>query len=175
MNTGTIACLTVWAVAWGASAADLSQLTHRERSFTIRLNGSVAQVTPLFGPVREREWSPEWLPQFVHPKSGEQIEGAVFTTETHGQHRIWVLTHFDVEGGRVEYVVVAPGLTANQIKIQVVADGVDRSEATITYRHTALATEGNRQVERLDEKWAEEQRSHWETAINRVLAGSRQK
>jgi hypothetical protein len=32
----------------------------RMQSFTIKLNGSVADVTPLFGPVREAEWAPDW-------------------------------------------------------------------------------------------------------------------
>ena len=166
-------CLSIFGLVARASAstsaADSPRLMHREHSFRIRLNGSVAEVTALFGPVREAEWSPEWRPQFIHPLPGAQLEGAVFTTGNDDQLRIWMLNKFDVDAGRVEYAVVTPGLTANQIKIAVVADGDGRSKATITYRHTALTLEGNEQVEKLDERWAEEQRSHWEIAINQAL------
>ena len=42
-------------------------IEQRAQSFTIGLNGSVADVTPLFGPVREAEWAPDWSPRFIHP------------------------------------------------------------------------------------------------------------
>jgi hypothetical protein len=70
----------------------------------------------------------------------------------------------------VEYVVVTPAFTANEIKIRVVPDGEQHCKATITYRRSALAQEGNEEVAKLDAHWAEEQRSHWETAINEALA-----
>src|SRR5215831_9557396 len=82
----------------------------RTQSFTIRLNGSVADVTPLFGPVREVEWAPGWSPRFLHPAQGAQEEGVIFTT-TSGQSkdRLWLLTVYDTREGRVGYVVVTPG------------------------------------------------------------------
>ena len=146
-------------------------LEQRTQSFTIGLNGSVADVTPLFGPVRETEWAPSWAPRFLHPADKAQREGAVFaTTASNGKERIWLLTAYDVKEGRVEYVFVAPGFTANEIKIRVVADGDRHSKATITYRHSALAPEGNEEVDKLDDHWAEQQRVHWEMAINSALA-----
>jgi len=86
----------------------------RTQSFTIALNGSVADVTPLFGPVREAEWAPDWSPRFIHPAQGVQREGVVFTTKSgHGGDRLWLLTTYDVRNGRVEYVVMTPAFTAN--------------------------------------------------------------
>ena len=143
----------------------------RTQSFTIRLNGSVADVTPLFGPVREAEWAPHWSPRFIYPAEAVQREGAVFATTTaHGADRFWLLTTYDVANGRVDYVVMAPAFTANEIKIRVVPDGEQRCKATITYRRSALAPEGNEEVAKLDAHWAEEQRIHWEKAINEALA-----
>jgi hypothetical protein len=153
-----------------AGEAGTSVLEQRTQSFTIRLNGSVADVTPLFGPVREAEWAPDWSPRFIHPKQGEQREGAVFTTTTgHGRDRVWLLTTYDVTNGRIEYVVMTPAFTANEIKIRVVPDGEQRCKATITYRRSALGFEGNEEVAKLDAHWTEEQRIHWETAINEAL------
>src|SRR5438309_11332549 len=40
----------------------VAELEQRTQSFTISLKGSVADVTPLLGPVREAEWAPGWAP-----------------------------------------------------------------------------------------------------------------
>jgi len=129
---------------------------------------------PLFGPVREAEWAPSWSPRFLHPPEGAQREGVVFTTTTSKRkNRLWVLTTYDIKEGRVEYVFITPGFTANEIKIHVVPEGDRQCKATITYRHSALAPEGNEEVTKLDAHWADEQRAHWETAINVALAKGR--
>jgi hypothetical protein len=113
---------------------------------------------------------PSWAPRFLHPANGGQRDGAVFVTASaSGKERLWLLTAYDEKQGRVEYVFVTPGFTANEIKIQVVPDGEKQSKATITYRHSALAPEGNEEVEKLDAHWAEQQRVHWEMAINEAL------
>ena len=149
---------------------------HREQAFTIHLNGAVAEVAPLFGPVRESEWAPEWQPQFRYPLPPAQVSGAVFTTKTHdGRERIWLLTTYDEKEGRISYVVVIPGVTASEIGIQILPDGNDKSVATITYRHTALSDDGIVEVEKLGPSWAEQQRVHWQTAINEALSRAREK
>ncbi len=157
-----------------AGEAGTAVVEQRTQSFTIGLNGSVADVTPLFGPVREAEWAPDWSPRFIHPAQGAQCEGVVFTTTSgHGKGRLWLLTTYDVRNGRVEYVVMTPALTANEIKIRVVPDGEQHCKATVTYRRSALVPEGNEEIAKLDAHWAEEQRVHWETAINEALAKGR--
>ena len=145
-------------------------LEQRTQSFTLGLNGRVADVTPLFGPVREAEWAPDWSPRFIHPAQGAQCEGAMFTTTGgHAKDRLWLVTTYDVGNGRVEYVVMTPGLIATEIKIRVVPDGGQRCKATVTYRRSALAPEGNEEVAKLNAHWVEQQRIHWETAINGAL------
>jgi hypothetical protein len=59
-------------------------LEERTQSFTIVLRASVAEVTPLFGPVREAEWAPGWTPHFLHLPEGAQREGIIFTTSASG-------------------------------------------------------------------------------------------
>jgi len=152
-------------------ATDSLVLEQRTQSFTIMLNGTVADVTPLFGPVREAEWAPDWSPRFIQPAQGAQREGVVFTTTSaEGRDRIWLLTAYDVKDGQVEYVVTTPAFTVTEIKIRVVPDGEEHCKATIKYRRAALGAEGNEEVANLDAHWAEEQRTHWETAINEALA-----
>jgi len=111
--------LSAWGVALlqsvFAGEGGRAALEERTQSFTISLNGPLADVTPLFGPVREAEWAPEWSPHFIHPAHAAQEEGVVFTTTSgHSKDRLWLLTAYDVREGRVEYVVVTPVLTASE-------------------------------------------------------------
>jgi hypothetical protein len=157
--------------AASGEAAGMPVVEQRTQSFTILLNGSVADVTPLFGPVREAEWAPDWAPRFIYPAHRAQREGVVFTTTSaDGRDRLWMLTTYDVRNGQVEYVVITPAFTANEIKIRVVPVGEQHCKATITYRRSSLTPQGNEEVVKLDAHWAEEQRIHWETAINKALA-----
>jgi hypothetical protein len=150
------------------AAAILAQQT---QSFTISLQGPVAETTPLFGPMREAEWAPGWNPRFINPPEPAQREGVVFTTANNqGKERIWLVTEYDANAGRVGYVLITPGIALATIKIRVQPDGDRHSKATITYAFAALAPEGNAEVNQHDAHWAEKQRGHWETAINAVLA-----
>ena len=159
----------VWLVR--AEPGPAVSLEQRTQSFTIGLNGSVADVTPLFGPVREAEWAPDWSPRFIHPPEGAQRDGVVFTTLTgNGKERLWLLSTYDAKAGQVAYVILTPGFTANEVKIRVIPDGERQCKAIITYRHSALGPEGNEEVVTLDDHWAEQQRVHWESAINSALA-----
>jgi len=151
-----------------AAAATLAQQT---QSFTIFLQSPVGEATPLFGPVREAEWAPSWNPRFVNPPEPAQREGIVFTTPNiQGKERIWLVTEFDTKAGRVSYVLITPGIDLVTLKIRVQPDGDRHSKATIVYVFTALSPAGNAEVNQHDAHWAEQQRVHWETAINAVLA-----
>ena len=170
--------LSAWSVALLHSAlageTATAVLEPQTQSFTIELNGPVAGVTPLFGPVREAEWAPGWAPRFLRPAHGAQKEGVILTTTSgHGKDRLWVLTVYDAREGRVGYVVVTPGITATEIQIRVVPDREQHCKATITYRRSALRPEGNQEVAQLDAHWAKNQQVHWETAINAALAKER--
>jgi len=167
----------IWACSFAlvqealAGQAGTAVVEQRTQSFTITLNGSVGDVTPLFGPIREAEWAPDWSPHFIYPAQRVQCDGAVFTTTSgHGTARFWLLTTYDVRNGQVEYVVMTPAFTATEIKILVVPDSEQHCKATITYRRSALTPDGNEEVAKLGEHWADEKRIHWETAINEALA-----
>ena len=86
------ACCLALVQAALAGEAGTAMIEQRAQSFTIGLNGSVADVTPLFGPVREAEWAPDWSPRFIHPAQGVQREGVVFTT-TSGDGRETLVAH----------------------------------------------------------------------------------
>jgi hypothetical protein len=58
-----------------AEEAGRAVVEQRAQSFTIGLNGSVADVTAFFGPVHEAEWAPGWSRRFIHPAQALQPEG----------------------------------------------------------------------------------------------------
>src|SRR5918995_1494204 len=120
-----------------------TMLGQQTRSFAFELPATVADATPLFGPIREREWAPEWAPRFIHPADPSQREGAVFTTATRGRTRLWVLTEYDPRVGLVAYLVTDPDFLVTEIKISVVSAGERTSHATVTYRRSALTERAN--------------------------------
>jgi hypothetical protein len=162
------------ALCLAATTVGLAQpLEQRTASFTVHVNGSVTEVTPLFGPVRESGWAPTWKPRFLHPAEGGQREGAVFTAiSADGRERLWLVTNYDVESGRVEYVFVSPGFTAAHLKIAVSPDGPGKTKVAVIYRYSALSEAGNDEVRKVDSKWAEQHRAHWQSGLDQLAQNS---
>jgi hypothetical protein len=145
-------------------------LAQQSQSFTLSVNATVTETTQLFGPIREAEWEPDWHPVFVHPESGAQRPGVVFTRIAgHDRTQLWTLTEYDEHDGRVAYVIVEPGFMVSEIQVQISADGPTRSRATVMHRRTALSESANEIVEKLTPHWATSQRPHWEAAINAAV------
>jgi hypothetical protein len=140
-----------------------------ERSFTIHLDAPPAVVFPLFGPVAEREWSPEWTPRMIFPSDGsEPARGAVFSTSDEHGEQTWVLTAYDRQLGEIAYCIFAPGLVVSEIEIHLRQEGKAQTSAEVLYRHTALSPGGDLLVARLAEHHAA-MGPHWERAINEAL------
>lgn len=171
-HAAILAATVIVAACSGHQASPTSadaQLVQATATFGLSLNAPAARAFPLFGPVREAEWAQGWAPSFLFPRGGVQQEGAVFTTPgVHGHSGLWVLTDYDATSGRIGYVIVSPGNMLTQIRIQVAPEGATRSRATVTYRRTALSAASNAQAP-FPRQWEDEQRVHWEHAINAAL------
>ena len=76
MNYSTGFLLILVCVA-GVAVAQPRQ--HAESNITFDLPAAASRALPLFGPVREAEWSPDWNPDFVYPAENRQAAGTVFT------------------------------------------------------------------------------------------------
>ncbi len=148
-------------------------LARESRTFHLSLHGAADAVFPLFGPVREAEWSPGWAPRFVFPAAPAQGEdGAVFTTDGgDSAASVWVMNEYDVARRRVRYTVFHPGVSVGEITIAVAPAGAAAATADVAYRLTALSPTGNEAVA----KWVAHfphMAPHWETAINARLDGA---
>jgi hypothetical protein len=140
------------------------------RTMTLELPASADAAFPLFGPVREAEWSPGWTPQFVAPTAPAQgTGGAVFTTPGPAGPLLWVMTDYDEAQRVLRYVHVRPGAVVAQLWIVVRSISARRSAADVTFRTTALGPEGGAALAHFVEAFPGF-KSHWEGAIGPVLA-----
>jgi hypothetical protein len=142
---------------------------HAERSMELNLAGPVEKVFPLFGPVEESRWAPNWKPNMLFPPSGAPAgAGSVFTVGDD----VWAMTVYDPSAHAIHYVVVTPGHSVGEIDIRVVAAGPDKSQATVVFRHTALSAQGDEEIRAFVQHFPN-QAPHWENAINRYLSAAK--
>jgi len=133
------------------------------------------RVFPLLCPVREADWVPGWQYRLICSESGVAEYGCVFITPNEdGTETTWVVTNYDPTSFRIAFAWVNPGLVVAQIRISLSrSSGAQTSpghtSALIQYTCTGLSKEGNREVERYDEKWFRHKMQSWEAAINHYL------
>ena len=140
------------------------------RTATIRLDGAIAKVFPLFTPIEEKKWAPGWNPTPVWPQSGEVVEGMVFTVDETPGRVFWAVTHYDPQRHEISYVNVLPGQTVNRIEIACKAAGEAQTDCTVRYSFVGLSDEGNKFVEMHTEDVFAGKMKHWVAAINHALS-----
>jgi hypothetical protein len=143
------------------------EITHAELS----LNHAPADVFPLFGPVLEKRWEPDWDPQIIYAETDEAAEkGAVFTTQhPAGPVTVWTITHYDLADHAIEYVRVTPGIALVHIAIRCEPAPGDTTRAEVAYTLTGLSEQGNAHVTAVANDHRRNLKHHWEQAINRAL------
>ena len=141
------------------------------RTATLTLHGPLAEVFPLFGPVREAEWAAGWSPRFVGGAPAEIGEHLVFVTPAHGPGEpdyVWTLAQYAPERGFIEYSVFTPERVW-WVTVRCRAAG-QNTTAEITYTYTALTPHGAaRNAHALAAMFAHDLKD-WERAINHYLA-----
>ena len=139
------------------------------RTATIRLDGAIAKVFPLFTPIEEKKWAPGWDPKPVWPESGDVVEGMVFTVDEAPGRVYWVVTHYDPQRHEISYANVLPGQTLNRIEIACKSVGANQTDCTVRYGFIGLSEEGNKFVEMHTEEVFAGKMKHWVAAINQAL------
>jgi len=152
---------------WAGAAAPQTR-EHAETSIAFELPAPPTLALPLFGPARESEWSPHWSPKFLYPPNPSQTVGTVFTTGKEGQETIWTLAIYDEAEFHIGYVSVWSGMCATKLDIQLKPAPNNTSQASVTYRQTALSEAGDKYVKQFAADFPS-QREHWQHAISRRL------
>jgi hypothetical protein len=164
MNNSAALLLALPGLLWAQPAP----LEHAETSIAFSLPAPPATVFPLFGPVRESEWSPHWRPHFVYPATPAQQQGAVFTTGKDRDEMVWALATYDPAALRIVYLVVWPGMRLTALDIALQPAPKNTSQVSITYRETALSEAGNESVKSFAAEFPS-QRDHWQHALTHRL------
>ena len=137
------------------------------RTYTQTLIGEPSKVFPLLCPVREADWIDGWDPLLVMSRSGVAETDCVFVTSAQPHDAIWYITRHEPDRF-VEMIKITPGLTACKLQIEVRASG-SGSQATISYMHTSLGTEGDAFVESFTEAFYDKFMRDWEARMNHYL------
>jgi hypothetical protein len=149
----------------GATAAP----AHVRAAFEFTVHAPYSVAFPLFGPDGERSWAgPDWIPEFVYPTPGADVQGAVFTIK-HGTHQaVWVNTLFDLPGHHIQYAYFISDVMVTTIDVTFLALDAARIKVSVIYQRTALNVAAN---ERVQQFGADDlaRGSDWEKAINTFL------
>ncbi|HEX7916816.1 hypothetical protein [Rudaea sp.] len=141
---------------------------YAEREFSLDLPGTVAFLTPYFGPVKESEWSPDWKPLFVHPLGGGQIAGAIFQTRSEWGLATWVLDRYEPEHGKVGYLIFIAGIGVTRYDITLTQSNPVSVRVRVWCSRTALNGAGAKYVAQFEQSFAS-QGPEWQQAIRSIL------
>jgi hypothetical protein len=146
---------------------------HVDNSFQFLVHAPLSVAAPLFGPEGERGWAGEgWDPQFLYPRPGKDVQGAVFTVQQGKHTSVWAATVFDVAGGSMQYVSVVPGVRISIVDVQLTARDASTTGVEVRYARTALDVSADEEVRALGESDRQEG-PHWQEAIENYLRGQR--
>ena len=127
-----------------------------------------------FTPDGERLWVPGFDPEYLHPLSGEQGPGAIFTTTHGGESTLWMVLRFSQDEGVAEYARVTPGSRRGIVRVALEATGPASSRARVSYDLTGLSEAGNGVLASMTEAAYVEMLADWQHRIADCLAaGSR--
>ena len=113
---------------------------------------------PLFSAQRERDWDPDWKPQFITED--------VFMIDVES---VWIRTVYDAARRRIEYVRVTPRETVGQISIQLQAIDATSCTVHVTYSLTALSAAGRSFIAHWQKEFAKTG-EQWAAVLNHYIA-----
>lgn len=144
------------------------------RTQTIHLPAAPAEVFPLFSPLGETSWEPDWNPTMLYPASGAAQVGTVFTTQHASEPaKIWTIISYDPDQTTISYLNVAPTSHLTRIDITCAATGPQTTSADVSYTFTALTPDGSAYLDSFTEDHYRAYIASWETAITHYLTHGR--
>jgi MOSC domain-containing protein YiiM len=138
------------------------------RSGTLRVAAPMARAFPFFTPDGERLWVPGFDPQYLHPLSGEQGVGAIFTTAHGGEDTLWMVLRFSPSEGVAEYARVTPGSRGGTVHVALEPVDAVTTQATITYDLASTSEAGDEKLRAFTAAYAE-MLADWERKIEQAL------
>jgi hypothetical protein len=139
--------------------------------FTLRV--PVGRAFPLFSPLGERSWVPDWQPELLDPFGASWERGQVFRTEEGGREAVWLVTHLDAAAHEVEYHRVCSGRYVARVAVRCHALSGETTAVEVGYRFVGLSPEGNTEIEIMTPEAYAQKMEHWKEWIEtRALAAA---
>ena len=135
----------------------------------IRLPAPIARVFPLFSPLGEKLWVPDWNPELLYPPNIDWAEDQLFRTREEFGSAIWVVSELDFEAYYVVYHRVEADRYVAQIGVRCYPASADVTEANIVYRFVGLSERGNQEINAMSQRSFEEKMERWTGCLNEHL------
>ena len=134
-------------------------------------NASITIVFPLFGPIEEMKWDPDWKPKIVCFERSIPEERMMFTSPARFEDEhdyVWIITRFDPEKHIIEYTVSSEHRTWF-IDVRCIEENEYAPRVRVTYTYTSLTERGAELNTVSLESMFKENLADWARAINSYL------
>ena len=185
VSVGVMAVLAACGYHGGTHAQDTGHGTHAPaeqgdeftaekvtRTAEIVLNGAIAEVFPLFNPVEEPKWAPQFQPRSIYPADQTVQQGMTFKTAGHGDEAdlVWRINEYDQAAYHIQYLVYGTG---RYWTITIDCREVDggKTSARVTYDFLPLEQAGVAVSQASVNAMFANDLTDWEQAINSYLEG----
>ena len=147
-----------------------SGAAHARTEFRFTVNLGYDEAFGLFGALGERNWAPDWRPQFLYPNPPADIAGAVFLITDRPSHSsVWMTTKFERATGEIQHVFILNHIIISRIDIKITREHDDKTGVFVAYEWTALEASAGEHVTRLA-KQHEKSADEWKAAIDAYAA-----
>jgi MOSC domain-containing protein YiiM len=148
--------------------------TRVTRTASFEIDAPLAKVFPLFTPDGERLWVADWEPAYLHPQSGEQVPGAIFTTSHGGEETLWLIRELSSAAGIAEYVRSTPGSRIGTVRVVAREVGPRPStQVSVTYDMTARSAVGRSVLAAVTAEAFADMIADWRQRVAHALGGDR--
>lgn len=128
---------------------------------------------PLFSPLGEKVWVPDWNPETLHPRGVDWAEGQIFRTEELYGDAVWIVAQLDGENHRVRYYRVEPEHLVARIDVSCRESATAATNVTVSYEFVSLSPRGNETIGAMSQEEHDLKMKSWEKRIREALAAAR--
>ena len=170
MNRSLRVILVTASLSLGGVPCASAEVAGKQTSNTghFEVQAPIDKVFPLFDPLNEPKWSPDFRMTPIYPLPFVVAKDAIFATARHGGHdATWVINLYEPVSYRIEYLLFKPDFQVRRISIACVSLAPNRTAVSVTYRVTGVSEQGNRHLSDYGPEFIAE----WGPAIAAYFAG----
>ena len=134
-----------------------------------RVGAPVDDVFPLFSPLGEKSWVPNWDPELLYPRGASWAQGMIFRTAGERGDAIWLVSRLDLDAHEVEYRRVEAGRYVVRVSVRCTADGAGGTTVGTEYEFVGLSESGNAEIAAMTQDGYAQKMHQWAAWIQQHL------